>query len=676
MKSALHVILAGLMLPTLGALADECESPAVQEAPGNQWALLIGVEKYYRASPLRFTTNDVEQLAATLKNYGGLSPQRLRQMTDNAGNPKNQPLRSSILSELTDWLKKPEPNDQVLVYFSGHGFRDEQGKLYLAPIDCDPEKPADTAIPIEWFQKAIGECRAKFKLLVLDACHAGSEKGAADGVTADELGRPFENLSNVLTLASSSADQQSQIWDEKQQSLFSYWLNYGLKGHADIDGDGAVDVDELFKFVHTGVTRTADARFAKPQEPVRIVHPDRVGVPVVLRMRPQRLKNVLADMAEQLADALADRQFKRVGVLEFTNDTSLGELLGANFGGLGKYCSDELERHLTQLAAQRFSIIDRRSLESALKTERFGVEKLASPTALESLARRVKGGMPVVAVGMLCSRARSAVRLQCKLIDTETDEAVISVGGVAEINESEWAMLGGSALVSPAVYRVDISESDRQRPFRFASKVEKLDQLARGPHPLLDPKFPYRVKIIIGGQERQGMFRGNELFVPVRVGEEYEVLVENRSGRIVLLRLLVDGLNTLPQKQQKGVRGDSIAARVNLDEARHWVLDPAKSKENGFRGFVAETGQHGEVRKFKIVDAEASLAARRQFTDNIGLITAAFYADAGHARGGVATGFGESREEDLTERAGTKVGNLLAVVNIRYVEEKALAGAD
>lgn len=667
--------IAGLMMPTIGALADETEGEAAREAPRNQWALLIGVEKYYRASPLRFTVNDVEQLAATLKNYGGWSPKHIRQITDNAPNPRRQPLRSSILAELSEWLKLPEPNDQVLVYFSGHGFRDDNGKLYLAPIDCDPENPAATGIAVETFHEAIRECRAKFKLLVLDACHAGSEKGPEDGgVTADELGRPFEKLPDVLTLASSSAEQQSQIWEEKQQSLFSYWLNYGLKGHADIDGDGAVDVDELFKFVHGGVTRTADARFAKPQEPVRIVHPNRVGVPVVLRMKPQRLKNVLTDMAEQLADALADRGFKRVGVLEFTNDTPLGELLGANFGGLGKYCSDELEQRLTQFAAQRFGVIDRRSLERALKTERFGVDKLGSPTALQRLSRQVQGGMPVVAVGTLCSRARSAVRLQCKLIDTETDEAVLSVGGVAEINESEWAMLGGSALVTPAVYQVEIPDADRPTPFRFASRVEKLDQLAREAHPMLDKKFPYRVKIMIEGQERPGVFRGNELFVPMRVGEEYEVWIENLSGRIVLMRLLVDGLNTLPQKPQKGVRVESIGARVNLDEARHWVLDPAIRKTMYFRGFVTQTGPQGEVRKFKIVDAESSLAARRKFTDNIGLITAAFYADAGVARGGLGTAPGEARREDLTERAGTKVGNLLAVVNIRYVEASALEG--
>ena len=37
----------------------------------------------------------------------------------------------------------------------------------------------------------------------------------------------------MATLASSTGDEKSQIWDDKEQSLYSYWLNQGLKGHAD-----------------------------------------------------------------------------------------------------------------------------------------------------------------------------------------------------------------------------------------------------------------------------------------------------------------------------------------------------------------------------------------------------------------------------------------------------------
>ncbi len=172
--------------------------------------------------------------------------------------------------------------------------------------------------------------------------------------------------------------------------------------------------------------------------------------------------------------------------------------------------------------------------------------------------------------------------------------------------------------------------------------------------------------------------KGNDLIVPMRKGEVYEIWVYNRSNRMVAMRLLVDGLNTLPEKEKvKGIITLRVAPRVSLDEARPWVLDPATTVEGPFKnlfrvqGFVTETGASGKLRDFKVVDLDQSIAARQQFTDQIGLITAAFYAPGSGARG-IGTGFGREHEENLGERLGVKAGNLLCVINIRYVEADAL----
>ena len=47
----------------------------------------------------------------------------------------------------------------------------------LVPLVVDPVDPASTGLPVEWFRQQVADCKADFKLLVLDACHAGSEKG-------------------------------------------------------------------------------------------------------------------------------------------------------------------------------------------------------------------------------------------------------------------------------------------------------------------------------------------------------------------------------------------------------------------------------------------------------------------------------------------------------------------
>ncbi len=243
------IALAGLASWLLaGSIALAQKSEDSKPTQPRQWALLIGVEKYHRASPLRYTVNDVRQLAETLRSRGGVAKEQILEFTDNATNPRYQPLRASLQAELPVWLKQIGANDQILVYFSGHGCRDKDGKLYLAPIDCDPENPTATGIPVEWFREQIAACPAAFKLLIIDACHAGSEKGAQeDGtVTAKDLGDKFEDLEKVVTLASSSANEKSQIWEDKQQSLFSYWLNQGLVLTLKI-GDGQETGTSVFK---------------------------------------------------------------------------------------------------------------------------------------------------------------------------------------------------------------------------------------------------------------------------------------------------------------------------------------------------------------------------------------------------------------------------------------------
>jgi uncharacterized caspase-like protein len=661
------LILASLALLAGGRSALGAEPKA--DAP-QQWALLIGVEKYHRAPRLRFTINDVRVLAQTLKERGGLSESRIFEMTDDAQNPRFQPLKSSIEAELPQWLAKIGPKDQLIVYFSGHGFRDAAGKMFLAPLDCDPDRAAATGIAVEWFREQIAKCKADFKLLVIDACHAGSEKGEDDAasVTAKDLGEPFRDLSGVVTLAGSTGDEKSQIWEEKEQSLFSYWLDQGLKGHADENGDGAVDIDELNNFVHRSVTRTAKAFFPRPQTPVRIVRSGTPGVPVVLELKPMSLKQVLKESAAQLSWVMQERKLNKAAVLEFTNDTKLGELLGADFGSLGRYCAEELEKQMVNASADKFSLVDRRRLQQALSRQHFQIDDLASSTAMKSLSDNV-GGLPVIALGTLRNRVGRVVTIQCKLMNGESGEVVGSAGGIAKLSESEWAMLGRSVMVKdddrvPPLPGGD--EESTQSP--EDTLVDRLDEHAQGPHPLSDPKFPYRVRVMVNGQERKGVFRGNDMIVTLRKGDIYQIRIENKAQQLVHMRLLVDGLNTLPEKEKdtKGIETFAVSPRVNLGDARAWLLDPAVSPNFVVAGFVTETGVQGKLREFTVVDASQSLAARQKFTDQIGLITAAFYAPAGGSRS-VGTTLGNERVADLTERQG-KVGELLGLVHIRYTD--------
>jgi hypothetical protein len=674
-------LLIGLLL--IGpAIAFTWAADAVGDAQpkSQQWALLIGVEKYHRAPQLKYTVNDVRQLASTLRTRADYPEDNILEMTDQAPQPRFQPLRASLQAELPKWLKNPGPEDTLLVYFSGHGFKDKEGKLYLAPLDCDPDNLTSTAIPIEWLRGQIAGCKARFKLLILDACHSGSEKGEEKvGVAAWDLGTSFEDMAGVVTLASSTAKEQSQIWDDRQQSLFSYWLNQGLRGHADTDSNGEVDVDELYKYVCRQVSYTAKVRFPLPQTPVRIVRPGTTDVPVVVRLHPLRLRQLLAEMAEQLTIDMDLHQLKKVGVVEFANDTPLGELLGANFGLLGRYCAEEFERRLMDDAAGKFSVVERSQLQQALTQQGFKLADLGSREALQQLAAAAEG-MPVIAAGKLFNRVGRVVNLRIRLLQTQSDALAGSAGGIALLSPDEWAMLGHSVVITPGDHRPQLSPAGQPVKSEEDQVVESMDQRAKGPHPLRDPTFPFRVYLKIDGKVRESVFKGNDCLVPVRKGEVYEIWIENHTDKIVLMRLLVDGVNTLPEKETtKGVKVTVVGKRVNLEDAKHWELDPADCDPRlpgtwAVRGFVSEKGSQGKLREFVVVNAEESLAGRQKFTDQIGLITAAFYSPAGGSRR-VGTGLGNERNESILKAHDLKPGNLLAVVNLHYVETEVLEKA-
>ncbi|HVC98523.1 MAG TPA: caspase family protein [Pirellulales bacterium] len=662
----------------------EGESPK-----GRQWAALVGIEKYERANPLQFTINDVRRAGETLRTRGGYDPECILEITDDAADPRRQPKREVIMAGLAAWLKKPTKDDRIVVYFSGHGFRADDGTMYLAPIDVDPANPAATGIPVAWFRDQIAACQAGFKLLVLDACHAGSEKGEGDANLDEKDLNIFRELQKVVTLASSTADQKSQIWSEKEQSLFSYWLNEGLKGHADDDADGSVDIDELNKYVYRNVTHTSKVRFDRKQTPVRIIHSATPGTPVVLRLVPQRLNQVLADMAQQLGDTIEEKKFAKVGVLEFTNETNVGERLSATYGTLGKHCAEHLERRLVQQAQGRFAVIDQRNLERAISQEQFALADLGSGEALKALAAKAEG-MPVIALGTLGERTGRIVNLRCKLKRTDNNELATSVGGAVQLTESEWAMTR-SVVVKPNDRRPELPSGD-EAPRPLADQViDRLDERSDGAHPLADPKCPFRVSLKFNGKERKGVFKGNEYFVGVRKGDVFEIWVENKTGQKVMMRLLVDGRNTLPEAEKptdveptpdgapppaaKGLLTEVVCPHVNLDEARHWVLDPVAARTNiwAVRGFVSKTGEEGELGRFTVVDADDTLGQRTRFDKEAGIITAAFYSPTATARGNLVVVGGEKKSEYLKEaKRGETCGNLLESIQIRYVNADAL----
>jgi hypothetical protein len=691
------IVAASMVVPPGGELvAQEAASPAVK-----QYAILIGIEEYHQPQlRLVFCLNDVEQMAAVLSGAG----YQVWQFTERQ-EADRQPSRENLMAKLPALLRRLQPEDALLVYFTGHGFLGPDGKLYLAPVDCDASDPASTGLGVEWLRQELANCPSRFKLLVLDACHAGSDKGIEVplGISATDLARPFERTPGLYVLASCQGEEKSLIWEAKRQSLFSYWLVQGLRGHADRDGDTKLTADELHQFVSFHVPRVAERVFRRPQHPDRVIGPGVSGDVAVLTVKPRSLRGLLADMAEQLATILQLEGVQVVGVPEFAVDAKKPELeLGRDFGLLGRWCATELSGLLATHSGGQFRVVTSEALQEALQSRNVGVRALRTRSVRGLSVQENRVGALVL--GVLRSRVGSRVTIQCELFDPESLSIMGTASGEAELSEHEWAMLGRSTAVASSDYR-----PDPRRPVG-AGLIERLDQRAEQGHPMQDAAFPYRVYLVVGGQRRPGKFWQGDLYVPLRRGELYAIEIELGSEvqKPVLMRLLVDGLNTLPEPERRvrtrGIYVEPVggpanqgatspaggirylpAQRVSLEEAQAWSLNPERSRIFIVRGFFTDVTT-GAYREFRVVSPQELSAWRLQFSEELGLITAAFYEPkqvppaspgvreeppkfAVRAPSLATDHLGTERREKLEKYHQLVPGRLLAVIHLRYVDQ-------
>jgi hypothetical protein len=157
-------------------------------------------------------------------------------------------------------------NDLVLLYFSGHGFKDDGNRLFMVTRDSQPNLLGSTAVSAQFVRDQLERCRSRRKIVILDCCYAGAFPAGAtkDTGTVDVLGGFGGRGSVVMTassalqyaFANSGEEAISEVSEKASPSVFTSALIEGIAtGKADLNGDGVIDVDELYNHVHRQVTR-------------------------------------------------------------------------------------------------------------------------------------------------------------------------------------------------------------------------------------------------------------------------------------------------------------------------------------------------------------------------------------------------------------------------------------
>jgi len=165
---------------------------------------------------------------------------------------KNEPSHAA-LRKVHQVLRKAGRDDFVLIYYAGHGKTDLAGKLHLATTETVSDELETTSIPAQRIRSLIDNARTTKVALILDCCYSGAiEKTFLRGDVEDQLNLMAGGRGTfIMTAATDVQTAREEIRDGF--GIFTKHLIDGIRGAADVDGDGIVTMNELYDYVHREV---------------------------------------------------------------------------------------------------------------------------------------------------------------------------------------------------------------------------------------------------------------------------------------------------------------------------------------------------------------------------------------------------------------------------------------
>lgn len=196
------------------------------------YVVLVGIADYPGTkSDLKVSAQDAATMQTLYQRNGDAETQLL---TDAEATVEN------VKSALSNLFARATQDDAVTLFFSGHGvpggFVCYNGLLKYADV---------TAV--------MAHSEARTKIVLADACFAGKARSSKKH---DD--RPSDT--SVVFFLSSRTDEKSQERRGWRNSLFTAYLERGLRGGADTDRNRTITARELFDFVSQGVAKDSKQR--------------------------------------------------------------------------------------------------------------------------------------------------------------------------------------------------------------------------------------------------------------------------------------------------------------------------------------------------------------------------------------------------------------------------------
>jgi len=206
---------------------------------------------------LRYAVTDAKAFAAVLTDMGGVDMSNAFILS----NPSSRELLRGI-SNLNRMIAEskaaePEVRNEVFVYYSGHA-------------DIDGLKLGSETLSWSDFRNAVNTLDADVRVAVLDACGSGAITRTKGGISRPAfLSDASSNMKGYAFLTSSNENEASQESDRIRGSYFTHALLNGMRGAADLTGDGKVTINEAYQYAFNETLQSTQNTSAGTQHPSR-----------------------------------------------------------------------------------------------------------------------------------------------------------------------------------------------------------------------------------------------------------------------------------------------------------------------------------------------------------------------------------------------------------------------
>ncbi len=169
---------------------------------------------------------------------------------------------------IDEFFDNRRPDDLLLLYFSGHGIKDVDGRLYFATADTRSTRLLSTAVAASLVNDIMQRSRSRSQLLILDCCYSGAFARGMVAKSDNSVGTldQFPGTGRIVLTASDATQYSLEPASAAGEctpslSIFTESLIDGLQtGAADINRDGHITLDELYEYTLARVLERTPAQ--------------------------------------------------------------------------------------------------------------------------------------------------------------------------------------------------------------------------------------------------------------------------------------------------------------------------------------------------------------------------------------------------------------------------------